>query len=104
MTGVIVWLRLSWPKVRRVNYATGPSNLHLVLLNDLCFHPIAMAAVAKKNVSVTGAPSQFKKTGRKGKGAWRKNVDIDDVEAGMEEIRKEEAIIGYAENIKHVNI
>ncbi|KAG8945226.1 hypothetical protein FRC04_001132 [Tulasnella sp. 424] len=53
-----------------------------------------MAAVAKKNVSVTGAPSQFKKTGRKGKGAWRKNVDIDDVEAGMEEIRKEEAIIG----------
>ncbi|KAG8950970.1 hypothetical protein FRC00_007471 [Tulasnella sp. 408] len=53
-----------------------------------------MAAVAKKNVSVTGAPSQYKKTGRKGKGAWRKNVDIDDVEGGMEEIRKEEAIIG----------
>ncbi|KAG9007071.1 hypothetical protein FRB90_009559 [Tulasnella sp. 427] len=53
-----------------------------------------MAAVAKKNVSMTGAPSQYKRTGRKGKGAWRKNVDIDEVEAGMEEIRKEEAIIG----------
>ncbi|KAG8892371.1 hypothetical protein FRC01_014200, partial [Tulasnella sp. 417] len=53
-----------------------------------------MAAVAKKNVSATGAPSQYKRTGRKGKGAWRKNVDIDEVEAGMEEIRKEEAIIG----------
>ncbi|KAG8892404.1 hypothetical protein FRC01_014186, partial [Tulasnella sp. 417] len=53
-----------------------------------------MAAVAKKTVSATGAPSQYKRTGRKGKGAWRKNVDIDEVEAGMEEIRKEEAIIG----------
>ncbi|KIO33133.1 hypothetical protein M407DRAFT_17999 [Tulasnella calospora MUT 4182] len=53
-----------------------------------------MAAVAKKKFSVTGAPSQYKRTGRKGKGAWRKNVDIDDVEGGMEEIRKEETIIG----------
>ncbi|KAG6841158.1 hypothetical protein C0991_001286 [Blastosporella zonata] len=42
----------------------------------------------------TGAPSQLNQSSRKGKRAWRKNVDIQDVEQGMEEIRSEERVTG----------
>ncbi|KAK6204837.1 ribosome biogenesis protein Nop53/GLTSCR2 [Scheffersomyces amazonensis] len=43
--------------------------------------------------------SQVKKVGkpqtsRKGKKAWRKNIDIEDVESGLEQAREEEIIIG----------
>jgi len=43
----------------------------------------------------TGAPSQLKQTSRKGKKAWRKNVDITEVEGGLEELRMEERAVGY---------
>lgn len=39
-------------------------------------------------------PSQKKQTSRKGKKAWRKNVDIDDVEIGLEERREEIRVHG----------
>lgn len=44
--------------------------------------------------SVLGAPSQHKQSSRKGKRAWRKNVDIEDVEKGLENIRSEERATG----------
>lgn len=40
-------------------------------------------------------PSQFKQPSRKGKKAWRKNVDITDIQEGLEELR-EEVIKGCA--------
>ena len=40
------------------------------------------------------APTQHKQPSRKGKKAWRKNVDVSDVQAGLEEVR-EEVIKGY---------
>ncbi|KAF5310369.1 hypothetical protein D9611_012064 [Ephemerocybe angulata] len=46
--------------------------------------------------SAVGAPSQHKQTSRKGKKAWRKNVNIEDVEKGLEEIRSEERAVGTA--------
>lgn len=50
---------------------------------------------AKKNThSKLGAPSQFKQASRKGKKAWRKNVDIGDVEEALEGMRAEERVIG----------
>ncbi|KAF7357047.1 Ribosome biogenesis protein NOP53 [Mycena venus] len=45
--------------------------------------------------SALGAPSQHNQPSRKGKKAWRKNVDLQEVEAGIEELRAEERATGY---------
>jgi len=50
----------------------------------------------KKAKSVVGAPSQLSQDTRKGKKAWRKNIDIDHVEEGLETIRSEERVLGTA--------
>lgn len=42
-----------------------------------------------------GAPSQRSQPSRKGKKAWRKNVDIDIIEDGLETIRDQERLVGY---------
>ncbi|KAJ7089368.1 ribosome biogenesis protein Nop53/GLTSCR2 [Mycena belliarum] len=44
--------------------------------------------------SALGAPSQHNQPSRKGKKAWRKNVDIQEVEEGIEELRAEERATG----------
>ncbi|THU84557.1 P60-like protein [Dendrothele bispora CBS 962.96] len=49
---------------------------------------------AKSTRSSVGAPSQPSQPSRKGKKAWRKNVDIQDVEKGLEEMREEERVFG----------
>lgn len=36
------------------------------------------------------APEQHKQPSRKGKKAWRKNVDVTDLQAGLEEARDQE--------------
>jgi nucleolar protein 53 len=41
-----------------------------------------------------GAPAQKNQPTRKGKRAWRKNIDILDIEAGMEGLREEEIATG----------
>ena len=50
----------------------------------------------KKTKSAVGAPSQVTQSTRKGKKAWRKNIDIDNVEDGLETIRSEERVLGMA--------
>lgn len=35
------------------------------------------------------APQQHKQPSRKGKRAWRKNVDVSDVQVGLEQVRDE---------------
>lgn len=35
------------------------------------------------------APAQFKQPSRKGKKAWRKNVDVTQIQSGLEDIRDE---------------
>jgi len=35
------------------------------------------------------APQQYKQPSRKGKKAWRKNVDITEVQSGLELLREE---------------
>ena len=54
------------------------------------------AESSKKTKSVAGAPSQLSQNIRKGKKAWRKNIDIDHVEEGLETIRSEERVLGTA--------
>ncbi|KAH7911482.1 P60-like protein [Hygrophoropsis aurantiaca] len=48
----------------------------------------------KSSHSSLGAPSQHKQSSRKGKRAWRKNIDIQPVEDGLEGLRAEERVIG----------
>lgn len=48
----------------------------------------------KNAQSVVGAPSQFKQASRKGKKSWRKNVNLEDVETGLEGMRVEERETG----------
>jgi len=50
----------------------------------------------RKIKSVVGAPSQLSQATRNGKKAWRKNIDIDNVEEGLETIRSEERVLGTA--------
>jgi len=51
-------------------------------------------AMAPSRHAVVGAPSQQNQPSRKGKRAWRKNVDIGRVEEKLEELREEERILG----------
>lgn len=44
----------------------------------------------------TGRPSQKKQPSRKGKKAWRKNIDLEDVEKNIEDIREAEIVLGSA--------
>ncbi|OCH90470.1 tumor suppressor protein Gltscr2 [Obba rivulosa] len=48
----------------------------------------------KKAQSSVGAPAQLNQSSRKGKKAWRKNIDIEDVEEVLEGLRAEERITG----------
>ncbi|KAA1475289.1 tumor suppressor protein Gltscr2 [Dentipellis sp. KUC8613] len=50
----------------------------------------------KSAPSAVGAPAQHKQASRKGKKAWRKNVDLEDMEETLEEIRGEERLFGTA--------
>jgi nucleolar protein 53 len=50
--------------------------------------------LTKKSHPVTGAPAQHNQPSRKGKRAWRKNVDIGEVDEGLEEMRAEERVTG----------
>lgn len=37
----------------------------------------------------TSGPQQYKQPSRKGKKAWRKNVDVSEVEQGLEQLNEE---------------
>lgn len=49
---------------------------------------------SKIKASEIGAPAQFKQATRKGKKAWRKNIDIQPEETAMEDARAEERLTG----------
>jgi nucleolar protein 53 len=41
------------------------------------------------------APAQYKQPSRKGKKAWRKNVDVTQIQTGLDDVR-DQIIQGYA--------
>ncbi|KAH0831325.1 P60-like protein [Lanmaoa asiatica] len=56
---------------------------------------ISSTQVAPKSAkSKLGAPAQLSQSSRKGKRAWRKNIDIQPVEEGLEGLRAEERVVG----------
>lgn len=46
------------------------------------------------STSAIGAPAQYAQTNRKGKKAWRKNIDIQPEEAALERKREVETVLG----------
>jgi Nop53 (60S ribosomal biogenesis) len=48
----------------------------------------------KPAASATGAPAQHNQSSRKGKKAWRKNIDTEVVDNQLEEMRNEERMFG----------
>lgn len=46
--------------------------------------------MAATNSKAAEAPQQFKQPSRKGKKAWRKNVDVTEVQEGLRVVREEE--------------
>jgi nucleolar protein 53 len=46
--------------------------------------------MAPTNLKAVEAPQQFKQPSRKGKKAWRKNVDVTEVQEGLRVVREEE--------------
>lgn len=56
--------------------------------------------IIKPATASPGAPQQHKQPSRKGKKAWRKNVDVTEVVEGLEEVR-EEVIQGYGNSFNH---
>lgn len=55
----------------------------------------AKAKGKEKSKNTLGAPSQHSQSSRKGKKAWRKNVNIGEVEEALEGMRAEERVTGY---------
>lgn len=45
--------------------------------------------IVKRASIAPGAPAQHKQPSRKGKKAWRKNVDVTEIQEGLEEVREE---------------
>ena len=75
------------PKKRKVQDDGSRSNKRIV--------------IAPSRHSVIGAPSQQSQPSRKGKRAWRKNVDIGEVEEKLEGLREEERILGCGYQTSH---
>ena len=49
----------------------------------------------EETMADTGAaPAQYKQASRKGKKAWRKNVDVTQIQSGLEDVR-DQIIQGY---------
>ena len=67
--------------------------LHVAAPDDA---KVAMAgtALAGAQNDVRGRPSQYKQATRKGKQAWRKNIDLSETEAALEDIREQERVVG----------
>jgi nucleolar protein 53 len=61
-------------------------------MGKVAYRPHVSETMTKISV---GAPSQHNQGSRRKKRAWRKNVDIGEVEVGLEELRAEERVTWY---------
>lgn len=61
--------------------------------DNFSYHHINMPIV-KRPVGSSSPPKQYTQKSRKGKRAWRKNIDSTEIQNGLEELR-EELIQGY---------
>jgi hypothetical protein len=88
-------LLVGGPRATRLPRSRIHGSLHVQ--NPKSKHAPASAIKPKKKLSaasVVGAPAQHNQASRKGKRAWRKNVDIEDLEEKLEGLREEERTFG----------
>lgn len=52
-------------------------------------------------MATVGEPRTFSQPSRKGKKAWRKNVDVTAVQSGLEEVREQITQTGYVPSVHH---
>ena len=62
---------------------------HLDRAQDQASHSFALSFRHYIMASSTTAPQQHKQPSRKGKRAWRKNVDVSEVQHGIDNLREE---------------
>ena len=53
-----------------------------------------MPSVERTVSDAAGRPAQYQQLSRKGKKAWRKNIDLQNVEAALEDAREQERVTG----------
>lgn len=83
--------RLAEKERTRFGPARKITGVRSASLTDLILLSTHMAPVAEKSQA---APATHKQPSRKGKKAWRKNVDITELQEGVEDVR-EQIIQGY---------
>ena len=85
-----------YSKTIKIKYCqTDGLNLERTFLLIQPTMPALQGARNNLSQSTIGAPAQHNQSSRKGKKAWRKHVDIEDLETGLEELRAEERVTGY---------
>lgn len=57
-------------------------------------HELQRWKYSRNMADTVTAPAQYKQPSRKGKKAWRKNVDITQIQSGLEDVR-EQVTQGY---------
>ena len=80
-----------------ISFVSRPANRLLALMMVPHTKRVSVSALKKSTATSTvGAPAQHNQSSRKGKKAWRKNVDIEDLEDKLESLREEERTLGCA--------
>ena len=75
-------------RVSPISVRLGPYRLHRICLAHSSLPQITCVLLQKMALSVA-APQQHKQPSRKGKKAWRKHVDVIDIQEGLENVRDE---------------
>ena len=63
-----------------------------------------MPSVKRTVSDAAGRPAQYQQLSRKGKKAWRKNIDLQNVEAAMEDAREQERVTGTPVSYTHLTL
>lgn len=63
--------------------------------------PKSFTSLKSEQQEDRGAPATLTQKSRKGKKAWRKNIDTREEEEAMEQAREEERVTGYVAHLSH---
>ncbi len=89
-----VLLRTMAPVSRSTKASSSKTKPYDKSITTLSSVKESLSSNGKSVAPARGAPAQLKQTSRKGKKAWRKNVDITAEEEALELAREEERVTG----------
>ena len=76
-------------------YSPCPAKIYMLHKHNFHFRSVLSYSIAATSMP-ENAPATYNQRSRKGRKAWRKNVDVTDINQGLEELRSE-IISGYDE-------